>query len=212
MKFICLPLVLLALTFQAKSAFITNDDISSIDIVTPKGWTFMNESALFDGDTRKRRSLAFRANQQNSDSISAVNPLEINVSLTNAFNIDGFSFFNDWGYHLKQQVVGMDISFFDAQRQVLFSYSTDSLLLDRWEQIDVFTLSDAIQNVSVLRVLITRSQSSEFEIRELLFQATQFVNNPDTLNDPTANVAAPAMFSGLLLLCIGLFVRRGVAN
>nr|WP_136250254.1 hypothetical protein [Ningiella ruwaisensis] len=193
-----------SLSLYANAAFIGADDIDSISVQTPEGWTAVNEDALFDGITRKRKSTRFIGYRNDGDALSAANPLQIIANLTAPTNVVGFSFFNDWGYHLDQQVMDLAVRFdgHDGTRRYAVTYEYFGLDVNTWDEI--FLFSDVLfAGVNKITVDVRGVNKVNFEIRELKFATMPDIAlSTSNLVSGTANVNAPAIAS---LLGLALF-------
>lgn len=186
----------LLITFGTNASVITNSDVNLITVTTPEAWTAENKESLLDGITGKRQGTRFIGFRNTGDELSTTNEFLINIKLNQLFTITDFSFFNDWGYHLKQQVMDMSVTF-SNEGSLISTDSYTGLAMDTFEEITLFNGKD-IKGVSNIEVSITKIDNINFEIRELLFSAT-----PDS---NITNVSSPAS-SVLMLIMIGLLFR-----
>ena len=189
--------VLLVVSYGANASVITNSDVSLITVTTPEAWTAENTESLLDGVTGQRQGTRFVGFRNTGDELSTSNEFLINIKLNQLFTITDFSFFNDWGYHLKQQVMDMSVTFSNGG-SLISTESYTGLAMYNFEEITLFNGKD-IKGVSNIKVSITKLDNINFEIRELLFTATPESN--------ITNVSAPAS-SLLMLIMMGLLFRN----
>lgn len=186
----------LLISFGTNATVITNSDVNLITVTTPEAWTAENTESLLDGITGQRQGTRFIGFRNTGDELSTTNEFLITIKLNQLFTITDFSFFNDWGYHLKQQVMDMSVTF-SNEGSLISTESYTGLAMDTFEEITLFNGKD-IKGVSNIEVSITKVDNINFEIRELLFSAT-----PDS---NITNVSAPAS-SVLMLMIMGLLFR-----
>ena len=203
-----LRLAVIALSFSAPSlqaSLIQNGDIDSIVIETPEKWTGVNESVLFDGISLKRKSERFIGFRNDGEELSPLNTFSIIVTLNRLFDIDSFGFFNDWGYHLQQQVASIRVSLFDANATVAYSVTRNDVKLDTFDIINVFTTNSPVKDIKYVTFDILKIQETNFEIREFVLSYTGVRDNASL---SAAQISSPTALSLFTMFLIFLGYKR----
>jgi hypothetical protein len=178
-----------------QASIITSADVEQFTITTPDKWTVANANTLIDG---KFDNIHAEINQVNSrfigfrndgEQLSSSKPVSILIDLNGSFIITGFSFYNDWGNILQQQVVELNIGFFGSNGQIGDSIFATALSKNTFDIISIFD-DKVFGGVEQIKLDITGVNKTNFEIRELVF-----------------NVNSPSTFGLLLLLTLALVLR-----
>lgn len=183
---------------------ITSEDIEQLNISSPADWQTYNTHQLFDGISDRYSATRFAAYQKSGDSLSSDNPYNISLMLTSTVSVNSLGFFNDWRYHLDQQVSAMSVSLYNENRGLLWSNQFNNLQQNSWQEIKLFDFSNAIDNVSQIDFNVIGLQGNHFEIRELLVGYTRL----PTLQVSSENVSVPSIAALILLGISALLFRR----
>ena len=153
---------IISLSLSAKAAFITLDDISSIQLDL-NGWSISSGSAngLFDGiyeagvgGTRPSAPNFIRLRDGKDATVT------LTVTLNDLFNISHIGISNDWGGILSQSVDSL--SFFIGGNNIL-TPTVNSIF-----ETQLFNLNQINYDVSSFSFTFSGINANEIEIRELL--------------------------------------------
>lgn len=194
-KFLAVSAILVSSFSNA--SIISNADVSALTVTTPASWSFLNSAALLNGVTANvtsDNSERFVGLRNGGGALSAANPFIIDMSLSSAQVITGFSFFNDWGLQLGQQVMTMRVEVFSAG-SALYSTLFSSLSLNTFGEIGLDS-GLLLSGADRITFSILGLQSINFEIREFVIttQEAQQV----AVSAPSVGIAA--LFLGSVLL------------
>lgn len=187
------------LSSLSNASIITNADVAALTVTSPLNWTFIHSSSLLNGITANGANEAerFVGFRNNGTALSAANPFVIDMSLKSATVITGFSFFNDWGLLLNQQVMTMKVDVF-SEGTTLYTNLFDALALNRFDEIGLVS-GLLLAGADQITFTILGLQKTNFEIREFVIttqEAEQVV------------VSAPSVGISALLLGGVLLTRR----
>lgn len=203
MRYISVALLLLSVSFSSNSLIIGSSDVDSISFDLPTGWTASNESALFDGVTKRFGASRFIGFRNNGSDLTLSNPFQIDVDFNSLFDISSFAFYNDWGHHLHQQVASITIDFLDSAAQTIFSNFRSDVQLNSFSLVNVFSTTNAIKDVAGISVKISGIQRTNFEIREFVLEASRSqLAGQNQVNAPVFGLGLAAM------LMLGVFMNR----
>ncbi|MBT0585309.1 MYXO-CTERM sorting domain-containing protein [Alteromonas oceanisediminis] len=200
----CLVSVTTLFSMASHAALITSADIESVSVTGPAQWSFLNINELFNGSVEtKAPSTRFIGFRNGGAEPNAAAPISIAVTFSSLFDINVFSFFNDWGNNFEQQVSAITIFGFDMNGNATGSNTFTGLQTNSFAA-STFSGSDvsALKGVKSLAINITATQGGNLEIRELQFDASAIA--------PTA-VNAPATL-GLFGLALGALLLRRKAK
>lgn len=181
----------------SNASIISNADVSALTVTMPASWTFLNSGALLNGVTvnvTSDNSERFVGLRNSGAALSAANPFIIDMRLSSTQVITGFSFFNDWGQQLGQQVMTMRVEVFSAG-SAFYSTLFSSLSLNTFGEIGLDS-GLLLSGADRITFSILGLQSTNFEIREFVIttqEAQQVV-----VSAPSAGIAA-LLLGGVLL-------------
>jgi hypothetical protein len=196
-----LAVAALAVSFSSNAAFISNSEIDSIAVDAPSGWTSINSSALFDGNTSRTDGQRFVGFRNSGGALSSANPFVITVSLTKLFDITSFSIFNDFGQSFRHHVDSIMVSLFDTSSGSAVSqgsFSSSNVDSTGWNE---FVLFDGLVGTSVdqIQITIDAIDGINFELREFLVEFVETDSNA---------INAPATFATFAMFLIALVSIR----
>lgn len=187
--------LLMSGTFISNAGIIKTEDIAMISIQQPSNWQTFNTQQLFDGIDDRYTPTRFAAYQKKGDLLTSSAPFNISVALVSGVNVSSISFFNDWRYHLNQQVAAMNVSLYGVNSRLLWNSSFNNLQQNTWDKIDLVSFDEAINDVMRIDFTVVKSQGNHFEIREFVVGTQE----PLLLNaSATSPVSAPNV--GLMLM------------